>query len=172
MRRIPSTAALAVLVLLSTIVRAWAGLRIPTPWIAADEMIYAEIGRSLWETGHLDILGQSAPFYSLVHPALIGLPLLLFSQALSLNDATAGYVNGIIAGVFGYYFGARSTAGDAATTRRLGEALAGHGRQAESLRDENAAMRTRAAEAANAGARPGQGVQHAGGQEGQGCRRR
>ncbi len=84
---------------------------------------------------------------------VVGLPLLLFSQALALNDATAGYVNGIIAGVFGYYFGARSTAGDAATTRRLGEALAGQGRQAEALREENAALRTRAAEAA---ARPGQ----------------
>ena len=84
---------------------------------------------------------------------VVGLPLLLFSQALALNDATAGYVNGIIAGVFGYYFGARSTAADAATTRRLGEALAGQGRQAEALREENAALRTRAAEAA---ARPGQ----------------
>ena len=71
MKRIPPSAALAALVLLSTIVRAWAGLRVPTPWIAADEMIYAELGRSLWETGHLDILGQSAPFYSLVHPALM-----------------------------------------------------------------------------------------------------
>ncbi len=87
---------------------------------------------------------------------VVGLPLLLFSQALSLNDATAGYVNGIIAGVFGYYFGARSTAADGAATRRLGEALAGQGRQAEALREENAALRDRAAEAAAAGARPGQ----------------
>ncbi|HYI82377.1 MAG TPA: hypothetical protein VEX11_04100, partial [Acetobacteraceae bacterium] len=61
---------------------------------------------------------------------VVGLPLLLFSQALALNDATAGYVNGIIAGVFGYYFGARSTAAVATTTRRLGEALAGQGRHA------------------------------------------
>jgi hypothetical protein len=87
---------------------------------------------------------------------VVGLPLLLFSQALSLNDATAGYVNGIIAGVFGYYFGARSTAGEATATRRLGEALAGQGRQAEALREENAALKDRAAEAVAAGARPGQ----------------
>lgn len=86
---------------------------------------------------------------------VVGLPLLLFSQALALNDATAGYVNGIIAGVFGYYFGARSTAADATATRRLGEALAGQGRQAEALREENAALRDRAADAADAGARPG-----------------
>ena len=87
---------------------------------------------------------------------VVGLPLLLFSQALSLNDATAGYVNGIIAGVFGYYFGARSTAPDAIATRRLGEALAQGGRHAEALREENAALKDRAAEAAAAGARPGQ----------------
>ena len=63
------------LVAVSTVVRAWVGLRVPSPWIAADEMIYAELGRSLWENGTLDILGRDVPFYSLVHPALIGLPL-------------------------------------------------------------------------------------------------
>ena len=89
---------------------------------------------------------------------VVGLPLLLFSQALvAAPTPTAGYVNGIIAGVFGYYFGARSTAADAAATRRLGDALAGQGRHAEALREENAALRDRAAEAAEAaGARPGQ----------------
>ncbi|HEV8686418.1 MAG TPA: glycosyltransferase family 39 protein [Gaiellaceae bacterium] len=84
MRPIPI---LAALVALSTLVRAWAGLRIPTPWIAADEMIYAELGRSLWETGHLHILGQDAPFYSLVHPALVGLPLALFDTELGYDVA-------------------------------------------------------------------------------------
>ena len=78
MRRIPAWGVVAALVSISTIVRAWAALRIPTPWIAADEMIYAELGRSLWETGHLSILGADTAFYSLVHPALIGLPLVLF----------------------------------------------------------------------------------------------
>jgi hypothetical protein len=66
---------LAALVALSTVVRSWAGLAVPSPWIAADEMIYAELGRSLWESGSLEIIGRDAPFYSLVHPALIGLPL-------------------------------------------------------------------------------------------------
>lgn len=55
---------------------------------------------------------------------VVGLPLLLFSQALSLDHAVAGYVNGIIAGVFGYYFGARSTAPDAQAARRAQDALA------------------------------------------------
>jgi hypothetical protein len=66
---------------------------------------------------------------------IIGLPLLLFSQALALNDAVAGYVNGIIAGVFGYYFGARSTTPDTQTTRRLTEALATEQRQSQALRE-------------------------------------
>ncbi|MBD0273975.1 MAG: hypothetical protein ICV73_18865, partial [Acetobacteraceae bacterium] len=89
---------------------------------------------------------------------VVGLPLLLFSQALALTDATAGYVNGIIAGVFGYYFGARSTAGGDAAARRLGEAMAGQGKQAEALRQENGALRERAdaAAAAAAGAQTGQ----------------
>jgi hypothetical protein len=77
-RRIPAWSVLAALVAVSTIVRAWAALRIPTPWIAADEMIYTELGRSLWETGHMSILGADTAFYSLLHPALIGLPLVLF----------------------------------------------------------------------------------------------
>lgn len=66
---------------------------------------------------------------------IIGLPLLLFSQALALNDAVAGYVNGIIAGVFGYYFGARSTTPDTQVTRRLTEALATEQRQNQALRE-------------------------------------
>jgi 4-amino-4-deoxy-L-arabinose transferase-like glycosyltransferase len=78
---------LAALVGVSTIVRSWAALRVPTPWIAADEMIYAELGRSLWETGRLEILGADTPFYSLIHPALIGLPLALFDTAFGFDVA-------------------------------------------------------------------------------------
>ena len=106
MRRIPAWGALAALVLLSTVLRAWAGLRVPTPWIAADEMIYAELGRSLWETGRLDILGQDAAFYSLLHPALIGLPLALF-------DGASGYE---VARVIGQVLSVRT---DLETQRKL-----------------------------------------------------
>ncbi len=86
-RRVPAWGVLAALVAISTIVRAVAGLRVPTPWIAADEMIYAELGRSLWETGRLEILGQDTAFYSLLHPALIGLPLALFDTAVGYDVA-------------------------------------------------------------------------------------
>jgi hypothetical protein len=40
---------------------------------------------------------------------IIGLPLLMFQKTLNLDPAIAGYVNGIIAGVFGFYFGSRTT---------------------------------------------------------------
>jgi hypothetical protein len=58
---------------------------------------------------------------------VVGLPLLLFAAALNLSDAVAGYVNGIIAGVFGYYFGARATTPDA---------------QRDCMRQEREAMQT------------------------------
>jgi hypothetical protein len=79
---------------------------------------------------------------------IVGLPLLLFSGALALNDAVAGYVNGIIAGVFGYYFGARSTLPETQAARRLGEALTVEQRANEELRQREAAARAEVADAA------------------------
>lgn len=75
MRTVPAWAVLATLVAVSAGLRFLAGLAVPSPWIAADEMIYAELGRSFWTSGDLAILGQQAPFYSLVTPLLVGLPL-------------------------------------------------------------------------------------------------
>ncbi len=85
---------------------------------------------------------------------IIGLPLLLFSQALALNDAVAGYVNGIIAGVFGYYFGARSSVPDTQVARRLGEALTIEQRTSQALREAEAQAREAAREAALDAGRP------------------
>ena len=87
MTRVPAWAALAGIVAASTVVRAWAGLMVPSPWIAADEMIYAELGRTLWETGRMSILGADTAFYSLVHPALIGLPLAVFDTGFGYDVA-------------------------------------------------------------------------------------
>src|SRR4051812_47964679 len=55
--------------------RFWAASRIPSPWITPDEQTYAELGRSLWHSGRFAILGHSTQPLSLVHPALIGVPL-------------------------------------------------------------------------------------------------
>jgi hypothetical protein len=76
--------ALAGLLVLSTAIRGFFASRVPTPWINGDETIYAELGRSLWQTGHFRILGEPTRFYTLVYPALVGGP-------LSLHDPQLGY---------------------------------------------------------------------------------
>ena len=84
LRRVPAWGWLAGLVALSAALRYWAASRIPIPWILPDETIYAELGKSLWETGRLEILDEPTRFYGLVTPALAGLP-------LSLGDVEDGY---------------------------------------------------------------------------------
>jgi len=64
--------ALTALVGVSTLVRLWGALRVPSPWFTPDEIVYGELGRSLYERGSLSILGHSTPFFSLVYPALVG----------------------------------------------------------------------------------------------------
>ncbi|RZL35153.1 MAG: hypothetical protein EOP35_15330, partial [Rubrivivax sp.] len=41
--------------------------------------------------------------------AVVGLPMLLFSDTVGTDKAIAGYINGIITGVFGFYFGTRTS---------------------------------------------------------------
>jgi hypothetical protein len=69
--------ALAALILLAACLRALAGLWVSGPLIAPDEMTYAALGRSLWTSGRLEVLGQHVDLYSVLYPALIGLPLRL-----------------------------------------------------------------------------------------------
>src|SRR5205085_228390 len=75
---------LAGLVAASTLLRFWAATRIPTPWIAPDELIYAELSRSLWEHGTLHLLGRPTSFFSFVYPSIAGGP-------LSVPNVHAGY---------------------------------------------------------------------------------
>jgi hypothetical protein len=75
---------LGLLVGVSTLLRFWAATRIPTPWIAPDELIYAELSRSLWEHGTLHLLGRPTSFFSFVYPAIAGGP-------LSAPNVHAGY---------------------------------------------------------------------------------
>jgi hypothetical protein len=67
--------ALAVVVLLSTAFRFGVALTFDVPWIAPDEMLYGLVGESVWETGELSIRGIATPYYSLLTPAFVGLPL-------------------------------------------------------------------------------------------------
>lgn len=86
---------------------------------------------------------------------VIGLPLLLFSKTLGLTDAIAGYVNGIVTGVFGFYFGTRSTGADAQIARRATEQLAERERATGALAAEAEALRQKAEAAARDAALPG-----------------
>jgi len=78
--------ALLCLISLSTGLR-WAAARgIPSPWFTPDEEIYAALGRSLYRSARFEILGHATGFYSLVYPALAGLP-------LSVGDPSRGYTH-------------------------------------------------------------------------------
>ncbi len=81
--RAPAWAVLAALVAVSTVARWIAAWQVGSPWIAPDEIVYTLLGRSLWETGRLSILGGSTGFYSLLYPTLVGLP-------LGLDDVATG----------------------------------------------------------------------------------
>src|SRR5207248_2617236 len=72
-----ATTSSGLLVSVSTLLRFWGGSNVPTPWINPDEIIYGELGRSLWSSGTFRILGRPTEFISLVYPALAGLPLRL-----------------------------------------------------------------------------------------------
>jgi hypothetical protein len=68
---------LAGLIVLSALLRYVAGRGIDGLWIMPDESIYASLGRSLYESGRLAILDGPLAAYSLVYPAIVGLPLAL-----------------------------------------------------------------------------------------------
>ena len=84
LKRVPAWALLAAIVAVSTAARSVAARGVGSPWIAPDEIIYALLGRALWESGELTILGADTGFYSLLYPALVGLP-------LSVADAETGH---------------------------------------------------------------------------------
>jgi hypothetical protein len=79
MRRATAWTALALLVALSTVLRAFAATRVPVPWIPVDETLYAKLGQSLYRHGRLELLGEPTGLYTLVYPALVGIPLSLGS---------------------------------------------------------------------------------------------
>jgi hypothetical protein len=76
--RLPSGWTLLLLLILAAAgLRMLAGLWIRGPVIAPDEMTYAELGRSFWSSGRLEVLGQHVDLYSVLYPLVAGLPLSL-----------------------------------------------------------------------------------------------
>lgn len=77
LRRLPEWAPPALLAGVSSAIWAWEGLRVHGPWYIPDEVVYAELGKSLYRLGHFEILGARPDFFSLVYPLFVGPPLVL-----------------------------------------------------------------------------------------------
>ena len=74
---------------LSAVARFSVARAFDVPWIAPDEIIYGLVGQSLWESGTLTIRDAAVPYYSLLTPALVGLPLAASDLARGLAVAQA-----------------------------------------------------------------------------------
>jgi hypothetical protein len=73
---------LALLVGLSTLLRAAIGLGVPSPWILPDEILYSDIARSIAEGGPPEVRGFSAVGWGVVYPAIVAPAWALFADAV------------------------------------------------------------------------------------------
>jgi Dolichyl-phosphate-mannose-protein mannosyltransferase len=87
LRRIPTWAWLAAIVVGSTIVRALMARGIVAPFIMVDEIIWSEVARGIAEAGEPLLRDQPDPGYSIVYPLLISPVYAIFD---SLPDAYEG----------------------------------------------------------------------------------
>ena len=93
--------------------------------------------------------------------AVIGLPILLFSGVLQLSTEVMGYINGIITGMFGFYFGTRSGTVSSQALNQIATAQ-GQAQDAQQQRDSAQADATAAkADTAAAQAQAATATQHA-----------
>ena len=85
--------------LLSAVVRFGVARTFDVPWIAPDEMIYGLVGQSLWESGTLTIRDAAVPYYSLLTPALVGLPLTVgdLARGVAISQALQALAMSLIA---------------------------------------------------------------------------
>ncbi len=72
------------IVVVSTLIRFWIAHGVEAPWIAPDETIYALLGRSVWGSGSLSLVGGVTGGYSLFYPAAIGAPLSVLGPSSGL----------------------------------------------------------------------------------------
>jgi dolichyl-phosphate-mannose-protein mannosyltransferase len=87
LRRIPTWAWLAAIVVGSTIVRALLARDIVAPFIMVDEIIWSEVARGIADAGEPLLRDQPDPGYSIVYPLLISPVYAIFD---SLPDAYTG----------------------------------------------------------------------------------
>jgi hypothetical protein len=55
------------------------------PWIVPDEVIYGLLGESVWSSGEFSMRGAPVPYFSLLYPLLIGLPLHVHDLSLGIT---------------------------------------------------------------------------------------
>ncbi|HEX4745798.1 MAG TPA: glycosyltransferase family 39 protein [Gaiellaceae bacterium] len=87
LRRIPTWAWLAAIVVASAVFRAVLGRDLVAPFIMVDEIIWSELARGIADAGEPLLRDQPDPGYSVVYPLLISPVYALFE---SLPDAYAG----------------------------------------------------------------------------------
>jgi len=111
-RRVPlELLALALVVLASTIVRVALSRGVNAPWISPDEQLYGLLGRSLADGDGLTILGQPVPYYSLLYPALVGIPFLWSGVAAGVTGVQVLQALVMSTTAVPVYFWARPLAG-------------------------------------------------------------
>ena len=80
LRRIPTWAWLAAIVVGSTIVRAILGRGLVAPFIMVDEIIWSEVARGIADAGEPLLRDEPDPGYSIVYPLLISPVYALFGR--------------------------------------------------------------------------------------------
>ena len=75
---------------LSTFVRAWIGLRVPSPWILPDEVVYSELAKSIAEGGRPAIREIPSFGWGEVYPTLIAPAWALFDDPVRAYHAALG----------------------------------------------------------------------------------
>jgi 4-amino-4-deoxy-L-arabinose transferase-like glycosyltransferase len=86
-RAFPAWGWLAGIVIASFALRAWLARDMVAPFIMVDELIYAELARSIAEEGDLVVRGVPASGYSVVYPLLISPAYLIFDGLVDAYGA-------------------------------------------------------------------------------------
>lgn len=96
--RLPVPVLLAATVLVTTALHAALALRISSPWIVPDELIYSELAKSLGDGGLPRIRGDVSFAYGLGYPALLA-PVWAVFEDVTTAYAVAKIVNALILGL-------------------------------------------------------------------------
>lgn len=94
-RAVPAWGWLGAIVLGSFAVRAWLARSMPAPFIMVDELIYAELGRSLADAGRLLVRDTPASGFGIVYPLLLA-PVYLAYESLVDAYAVVKTVNALV----------------------------------------------------------------------------